>query len=158
MSYDPSAGDSGQQGWQGAGQQPPYPGGGYGQQPPPAGWGPQGPGGPPPGFGGPGGTGGGFDGPGGNPPSSFFSALFDFNFNSFATPVVIKVLYILATIALGLGYIVAVISGFSQGVGIGVAFLIGGALLGLIYLILIRVTLEFYYAVVRMSEDIHNRR
>ncbi|GAA1868306.1 hypothetical protein GCM10009836_55980 [Pseudonocardia ailaonensis] len=158
MSYDPSSGDSGQQGWQGGGQQPPYPGG-YGQQPP-AGWGPQGPGGnpPPPGYGGPGGP-GGFDGPGGTPSASgFFGALFDFNFNSFATPVVIKVLYILATIALGLGYIVAVISGFSQGVGIGVAFLIGGALLGLIYLILIRVTLEFYYAVVRMSEDIHNRR
>jgi len=156
MSYDPSAGDSGQQGWQG-GQQQPYPGG-YGQQPPPAGYGPQGPGGPPPGYGGPGGPGGGIEGPGGTPPGGFFNALFDFNFNSFATPVVIKVLYILGTIAVGLGYVGAIIYGFSVGIGTGLVALIIGALVALIYLILIRVTLEFYYAVVRMSEDIHHRR
>ena len=45
---------------------------------------------------------------------SFFGALFDFGFNTFATPVVIKVLYILSLVGIGLGYVVAVISGFAR--------------------------------------------
>ena len=32
--------------------------------------------------------------------------------------------------------------------------MVGGAIAALIYVILFRITLEFYYAVVRMSEDI----
>jgi hypothetical protein len=159
MSNDPGAPGEyqpGQQGWQGGQQPPPYPGGfGQQQQPPPA-WGgypqpgqPGGYGPPPPGqpIGGPQGQ-----------SSSPFAALFDFEFNTFATPAVVKILYIVGMVLLGLGYIVALIGGFAQGVGIGLAFLIGGAIVVLFYLIMFRVLLEFYYAVVRMSEDIHRRK
>jgi hypothetical protein len=147
MTYDPASpgGEQqpGQPGWSG---QQPYPGG-YGQQPPSS-WTPPGPTQQYPA--GPG-------GPGPAPASSFLGALFDFGFNTFATPVVIKVLYVLGLIGIALGYVIAVIAGFSQDVLTGLAFLVGGGLVALFYLILFRVFLEFYYAVVRMSEDIHRR-
>ena len=50
----------------------------------------------------------------GTPPRGFFGALFDFGFNSYATPVVIKVLYILGLVGIGLGYVGLVVSGFAQ--------------------------------------------
>ncbi|MBC3192591.1 DUF4282 domain-containing protein [Pseudonocardia sp. C8] len=92
------------------------------------------------------------------PPSNPLTALFDFGFNQFVTPYVVKFLYILLTAVLVIGWIGVVIAGFTQGIGVGLLALVGGALAFLIYLTLIRVTLEFYYAVVRMSEDIHHRR
>lgn len=106
---------------------------------------------------------GGEQGPGGPggppaPPSNPLSALFDFGFNHFVTPYVIKFLYILLTVVMVIGYVAVVIGGFVNSVGVGLLALVGGAIAFLIYLALIRVTLEFYYAVVRMSEDIHHRR
>jgi hypothetical protein len=142
-----------QQGWSGGPQQqPPYPGG-YGQQQPPPGW-------------------GGYPQPGqpgyGQPPTApvggpqgqsrgAFGALFDFEFNTFATPSVVKILYVVGMVLLGLVYVGVLIAGFTQGIGIGLLALIGGGIGVLFYLILFRVTLEFYYAVVRMSEDIHRK-
>ncbi len=145
MSYDPAGGQQpGGQGWQGG--QPPYPppGGGYGQQP--SGWGP------PPG--------GGVGGPSGAPAqSNFFSALFDYSFNSFATPGLIRIIYIIGTVLIGLGWIGYTITFFSvAGALAGILTLVFGAVFALFAIALLRVSLEFYYAVVRMSEDIHNRR
>src|SRR4051812_30603427 len=160
MTNDPGAPGEyqpGQQGWQGGQQQQPpsYPSG-FGQQQPPPAWG----GYPPPGQ-----QPGGYGPPPGQPvggpqgqANSPFAALFDFEFNSFATPAVTKILYIVGMVLLGLFYIGALISGFTQGVGIGLVILIGGGIAVLFYLILLRVTLEFFYAVVRMSEDIHKRK
>lgn len=154
MSYDPAGGQQpGGQGWQGG--QPPYPPppGAYGQQPP-------GPPGPPPGWGGPPSAGGGPGGPGGMPtPAGAFSALFDFSFNSFATPGLIRLMYIVGTVLIGLGWLgFTGAAFFSQGVVAGILTLLIGAVVALFYLAFLRVLLEFYYAVVRMSEDIHNRR
>jgi hypothetical protein len=84
--------------------------------------------------------------------------LFDFGFNHFATPAVVKIIYVVGLVLLGLAYIGFVIAGFTQGVGPGLLVLILGAIVALFYLTLFRITLEFYYAVVRMSEDIHHRR
>ncbi|OLT13389.1 hypothetical protein BJF78_03425 [Pseudonocardia sp. CNS-139] len=123
MTNDPGHGDQPQpnQGWQGGPppQQPPYPGS-FGQEPQP-GWGsypppPGPPPGPPAGFGGPGGPTGPY-GPGGAEQRGFFGALFDFSFDSFATPAVVKVLYIIGLVILGLVYVGAVITGFMQGAG-----------------------------------------
>jgi len=101
-------------------------------------------------------------GTGGYPPQnespSFFGALFDFSFNSFATPVVIKVLYILGLVGIALGYVAVVISGFADSPLTGLVALIGGAVVALFYVIFFRVFLEFYHAVVRMSEDIRAMR
>ena len=169
MSNDPAPGSEQQPAWHG---QQPYPGG-YGQQQPQQ---PEQPayGSYPPPPTQPGGYGqaqpswqqtagqqryAGYPaGTGGFPPQNespnFFGALFDFGFNTFATPVVIKVLYILGLVAIGLAYVVLVISGFATSLAVGLGALVGGAIAALIYVILFRITLEFYYAVVRMSEDI----
>jgi hypothetical protein len=148
----------GQQGWAGGPHQQPYPGA-YGQQPQqqpqqsPPGWGGYPPAGQP-GYGVP------PQGPVGGPQGQAkgaFSALFDFEFNSFATPSVVKILYIIGMVLLGLFYIGALIGGFTQGVGVGLVSLVVGGIVVLFWLVLFRVLLEFYYAVVRMSEDIHRK-
>lgn len=173
MSNDPAPGGEQQPAWHG---QQPYPGG-YGQQqpqqpeqpaygsypPPPTQTGGYGQAQPSwqqtagqqryPGY--PAGTGGL---PPQNEAPSFFGALFDFGFNSFATPVVIKLLYILGLVGIGLGYVAVVISGFADSALTGLVALIGGAVVALFYVIFFRVFLEFYYAVVRMSEDIRAMR
>lgn len=152
---------------------PPSPGQAYGAPPPggpgwaapPAG-GPGGPGWPSgPGSGGAG-PGGWPGGPGWQPPSAdqvqreakgFLGALFDFSFTYFVTPMIIKVVYLIATVALVLGWLILLVAGFSANAGIGLFVLILGPLFVLLYLALIRMTLEFYLAVVRMSEDVHLR-
>jgi Domain of unknown function (DUF4282) len=141
-------------------QQPNYPAGYGSQQPRPAqpgsGWGQ------PP-------TSGFSGGPAGypTPPPSerpgtdtkgFFGALFDFSFNSFVTPKIVKIVYILATVGLALVYLLFVVTAFSRGAGSGLVVLILGAIGFFIYLAVIRMTLEFYYAIIRMSEDIHSGR
>jgi hypothetical protein len=40
----------------------------------------------------------------------------------------------------------------------GLLTLVFGSVVALFMLALLRVSLEFYFAVVRMSEDVHNRR
>jgi hypothetical protein len=154
MSYDPGApGDRSQPGGFGGPAGPPPYGSGYGQQPPP-GWGP------PPGPGGPAGYPGG---PAGGPPlqaegKNFFAALFDYSFNSFATPGLIRVLYIIGTVVIALGWLGYTVIAFQLSAVFGLITLIFGAVVALFMLAFLRVSLEFYYAVVRMSEDIHNRR
>ncbi len=99
---------------------------------------------------------GGVSGGAGTP--NVFGALFDLGFNSFATPVVIKVLYVLGLVVVGLGYLGFVVTAFATGVGYGLLVLLLGAVVALFYLIFLRVTLEFYFAVVRMAEDIRQMR
>ena len=87
----------------------------------------------------------------------FFGALFDFSFEHFVTPMIVKVVYILSIIALGVGWLVFLAAGFSQGAGSGLFVLILGPIAIILYLCLIRMTLEFYLAITRMSQDIHYR-
>jgi hypothetical protein len=87
----------------------------------------------------------------------FFGALFDFKFSTFVTPMIIKFVYVLAMVVLVLGWLVWLIVGFSQGAEYGVAALVLGPIVLVIYLAFIRMTLEIYFAVVRMSEDINRR-
>jgi uncharacterized protein DUF4282 len=89
--------------------------------------------------------------------SGFFSALFDFSFSTFATPKIVKFVYVLATIVIALGFVAFVISGFADNVGVGIFLLILGAIGAIVYLAFIRMTLEIYYAVVRMSQDVNQR-
>lgn len=139
MTYNPPP-----PGWSGPQQYPP------GQQPPPGmGGPPAGMGGPPPGVGGP---------PPGQPPTmGFFRALFDFGFNHFVTPSIIKVIYILGLIGIALAYLFFVVSGFAADTAIGIITLLFGPIVAILYLAFFRMMLEFYVAVIRMSEDIHHR-
>src|SRR5699024_1036817 len=92
------------------------------------------------------------------PGKGFFAALFDFSFDTFVTPMLVKALYVIVTVALFLAWIIAIVIGFTEGAGAGLLALIGGAVAVIIDLALIRMTLELYYAVIRMSEDVHRRR
>ena len=87
----------------------------------------------------------------------FFGALFDLKFEHFVTPMLVKVVYVLAIVGLGIGWLFWLVTSFAVSTGMGIAVLILGPLLMLIYLAFIRMTLEFYLALVRMSEDIHHR-
>jgi len=85
----------------------------------------------------------------------FFAALFDYSFNTFITPMIIKFVYVLVTVGIAIGYLVIAIAMFSRSTSIGVLWLlIIGPILAVLYLALARMTLEFYLAVVRVSEDV----
>jgi hypothetical protein len=162
--YGQQAADQPGSAYPGSSYPPPSQQGGYGQAPPPwaaqtaqqpgqqrGGWPGAQPGAAPAGL-----------GPGGAPPhneaQSFMSALFDFGFNTFATPVVIKVLYILSMVAIALFYVIAVISGFTEGALTGLLVVVGGGIAALLALVYTRVLLELLYAGVRIAEDIRVMR
>lgn len=110
----------------------------------------------PPAYGPPGG-GGPFGPPPGGSPKGFFGALFDFSFSSFITPMIVKAVYVLAVVVLGLTWLVLLLVTFADNPAGGLIVLILGPVVALIYLAFIRMTLEFYLAIVRMSQDIHQR-
>lgn len=89
--------------------------------------------------------------------AGFFQALFDFSFSSFITPKVVKFVYVLATVVLVIAWLGLMISAFSVEPAAGIAVLLLGPIGLILYLALIRMTLEFYLAIVRMSEDINHR-
>ena len=93
------------------------------------------------------------------PPSGtgFFGALFDFGFEHFITPIIVKVVYVLALVGLVLGWLVFLVASFATSSGAGLAVLVLGPIGIILCLAFIRMTLEFYLAIVRMSQDIHER-
>jgi hypothetical protein len=94
----------------------------------------------------------------GDRPAGFFKALFDYSFTHFVTPKIVKFVYVLVTILLALVYLGFVIGGFAgDEPAVGLVVLVLGAVGFIVYLALIRMTLELYLSIVRMSEDIHKR-
>jgi Domain of unknown function (DUF4282) len=86
--------------------------------------------------------------------AGFFQSLFDFSFRVFITPKIVKVLYILAMIGIGLACLVFIISAFARSAAFGAfMLLIGAPLLFLIELIFIRVYLELAIALFRIAEN-----
>ena len=110
-------------------------------------------------YGGGGGPYGGGGPPAGQPSGKgFFGALFDMSFTTFVTPMIIKVVYIIGLIAIGLGTLFFAVSGFfGDNPGFGIVTLIVSPLVGLLYLCFFRMMCEFYVAITRMSEDINRR-
>lgn len=111
----------------------------------------------------------GYAGPGGGPSyggstdlgsqgKGFFGALFDFSFSTFVTPKIIKLVYMIGTVLIGLGLVIFLISSLVTGEALAIlAAIIVGPIVALIYLAIMRMTLEMYFAVVRLSEDVHHR-
>jgi hypothetical protein len=87
----------------------------------------------------------------------FFGALFDFRFEHFITPMIVKFVYVLALVALVIAWLAFLVTGFADSTTTGVLALVVGPIVVLLYLAFIRMTLEFYLAIVRMSQDIHTR-
>ena len=88
----------------------------------------------------------------------FFGALFDFSFNTFVTPKIVRIVYMIVTVALGVGALFAVIVAVASTEPFQIVMtLVFAPLMFIVYLAMIRMLLELYYAVVRLSEDVHNR-
>ena len=89
----------------------------------------------------------------------FLGSLFDFNFTSFVTPKIIKSVYLLSVIALGVSAIAFISNGFGVHVPFGV---VTRVILAAVYFFLglafFRVMLEFFMVVFRMAEDLHDVR
>jgi Domain of unknown function (DUF4282) len=83
----------------------------------------------------------------------FFGSLFDVSFSSLITTKVIKVLYVLSMILIGLTALVFVGGAFSQSAAGGiVTLLVFAPLAALLYLIYVRVILEVIICVFRIME------
>ena len=82
----------------------------------------------------------------------FFGSLFDLSFTSFVTTKIVKVLYVIAMVIIGLYALAFVVFGFTNGGVEGVLALIGAAVFSLFGLIYARVLLEFVVVVFRIGE------
>jgi Domain of unknown function (DUF4282) len=83
----------------------------------------------------------------------FFASLFDISFSSLITTKVIKVLYVISLIVIGLFALFFIIGAFTVSAGLGVLTLVILAPLGaLLYAVYTRVILEFIIVVFRIAE------
>lgn len=86
--------------------------------------------------------------------AGFFAALFDIRFKNFITIKFASFLYIAGLVLLTLGWLVLTIAMFAtEGAGQGLLTLIIGFILLIIYVVLLRLGLEFYVAMVRTAQN-----
>jgi hypothetical protein len=83
----------------------------------------------------------------------FWAKFFDFSFSDFITPSVIRVLFILFMVVIGLSFIGGLVSGFMWSPALGVFALIGGLIWGFVALILARVFLEIVIVFFHIHDD-----
>jgi hypothetical protein len=85
----------------------------------------------------------------------FIASLFDVGFTSFVTPKVVKVLYVLIMIVLGLGALVYTLFAFKLNAVFGIfVLIIGDPLFLIISLALYRISLELFVVIFRIAEDL----
>jgi hypothetical protein len=86
----------------------------------------------------------------------FFSALFDSSFTNFIARRVAKVIYIIVMVLTGIGVVLGVLGGLalmSQDLGAGLLVLIVSPLVGLLFLIVVRLAFESTVALVVIAEN-----
>ena len=89
----------------------------------------------------------------------FLASLFDFSFTSFITTKVVKVIYVLVTILIGLGALSFTFEAFHASVVFGlVVLVIGDPLYIIIAMALWRLLLEFFVVIFRIHDDIRALR
>lgn len=89
----------------------------------------------------------------------FFRSLFDYSFSSFVTPRIIKILYVLATITIGLWTLFIVLAGFNVSSGAGLLTLvIIGPLFFVLSMIYARVLLELVIVFFRINGNVQEIR
>jgi hypothetical protein len=89
----------------------------------------------------------------------FFGALFDYSFTHYVTPKVVKIIYVIVTVLILLFYVIgliaAIVALFNDAFWGGLGFILFGWIIAIVYLALARITLEFYLAVVSVSEKVN---
>jgi hypothetical protein len=83
----------------------------------------------------------------------FFGSLFDFSFENFVFPKIVRVLYVIIVVLICIGYIGGVVYAFQMGSmqGIGAIFL--GPVVLLLYLTMIRASMEIAIVLFRIYEN-----
>jgi hypothetical protein len=85
-------------------------------------------------------------------------SLFDFSFNSLITTKIIRIFYALFVVILSLGALGFLASGINQGGSIAVVTLIAVPVGYLLYLLFIRLLMELYIIIYKISEDVRAMR
>jgi hypothetical protein len=86
------------------------------------------------------------------PRQGFFGALFDTRFDSLITPSLIRFLYVVAIVLIGLGMLAVIIAGFAENAGTGVLLLIFAPIGALLYVIVTRLWLELIIVAFKIRE------
>ncbi|GAA1738234.1 hypothetical protein GCM10009809_36680 [Isoptericola hypogeus] len=86
---------------------------------------------------------------------SFLGALFDYSFTRYITPTIVKVVYVIVTILVALAWLFGIVAAFQVSVGVGIGYLLLAWIVALVYLALARITLEFFVAVINVSEKVN---
>ena len=84
---------------------------------------------------------------------SFWSKFFDLSFSEYITPSVIRVLFIVIMVVIGLSVVGAIVVGFTASAGAGVFALIGGLIYGFLSLLFARVLLEVVMVFFQIHEN-----
>jgi hypothetical protein len=83
----------------------------------------------------------------------FFGSLFDISFTSFVTTKIIKFVYVVSMVLIAVSAVVVVVAAFNQSAAAGVLTLfVGAPIVALLYLIYVRILLEFIIQVFRAVE------
>lgn len=95
----------------------------------------------------------------------FFGSLFDFSFDNFIAPKLIKFLYVLSLVLISLGAVFYVIFGFAMmasgsdsGAIVGLIAIVASPILWFLYVMGSRVWLELMIVVFKISEDLKDIR
>jgi len=86
---------------------------------------------------------------------SFFSSLFDFSFQSFITPTIIKILFVIGIILAAIFTIIGIVFAFIAGIAPGVLMLIIiSPIVFILYVLAVRIYLEILIILFRIQNDI----
>lgn len=85
--------------------------------------------------------------------ANFFAALFDVRFKNFITIKFASFLYIAGIVLLTLAWLVITVAAFTDSAAFGLLTLIIGFIVLVIYIVLFRLGLEFYVAMVRTAQN-----
>ncbi len=85
--------------------------------------------------------------------TSMFGPLLDFSFSTFIALNIIKIIYILGLVGLAIGWLVLVVTGFTQGFLAGVGVMITASIMIPIGWIFWRVYLELIIVIFRIAEN-----
>jgi hypothetical protein len=83
----------------------------------------------------------------------FFGSLFDFSFESFVFPRIIRVIYAIVVVLAGIGYLGGVVYAFQMGSMQGIGAVVLGPVVIIFYLIMIRAWMEVAIVMFRIYEN-----
>ncbi|MDO8145352.1 MULTISPECIES: DUF4282 domain-containing protein [Isoptericola] len=87
-------------------------------------------------------------------------SLFDFSFSNYVTPKIVKIVYVILTVLIAIGWLFSFIAGvvtlFSDQWYVGLVTILFGWIAALVYLAVWRIGLEVFQAVVNISEKMNH--